>query len=113
MIIELKAGEFKPEYAGKINFYLNAVDNLLKHPSDNSSIGLILCKNKNKIVAEYALKNIAKPIGVSEYELTRSLPDSLKSALPTIEEIERELSDVTEMPPEKRGRKKAGNGIES
>ncbi len=92
IVIELKAGEFKPEYAGKINFYLNAVDNLLKHPSDNPSIGLILCKKKNKIVAEYALKNITRPIGVSEYKLTKLISDKLKSNLPSIEEIEKELS---------------------
>lgn len=92
IVIELKAGVFKPEYAGKINFYLNAVDNMLKHPSDNPSIGLILCKKKNKVVAEYALKNIARPIGVSEYKLTKLISDKLKSNLPSIEEIEKELS---------------------
>ena len=93
IVIELKAGDFKPEYAGKINFYLNAVDNTLKHDSDNPSIGLILCKKKNKIVAEYALKNIVKPIGVSEYKLTREIKGKLKSSLPTIDDIERELSE--------------------
>ncbi len=113
VVIELKKGSFKPEYAGKMNFYCNVVDERLRHTGDNPTIGLILCQDKKSILAEYTLRGVAKPIGVSEYELTRSLPDSLKSALPTIEEIERELSDVTEMPPEKRGRKKAGNGIES
>ncbi|MEK6948234.1 MAG: PDDEXK nuclease domain-containing protein [Nanoarchaeota archaeon] len=92
VIIELKAGDFKPEFAGKINFYLNAVDNILKHTSDNASIGLILCKKKNKVIAEYALKNIARPIGISEYELTKSITGKLKSSLPTIEDIEKELS---------------------
>ena len=92
IVIELKAGDFKPEYVGKINFYLNAVDNLLKHPSDNPSIGLILCKNKNRIIAEYALKNIAKPIGVSEYKMTKLIDKKLKSSLPSIKCIENELS---------------------
>lgn len=113
VVIELKKGSFKPEYAGKMNFYCNVVDERLRHTGDNPTIGLILCQDKKSILAEYTLRGVAKPIGVSEYELTRALPDSLKSALPTIEEIERELSDVSEMPPEKRGRKKAGNGIAS
>jgi predicted nuclease of restriction endonuclease-like (RecB) superfamily len=89
--IELKAGEFKPEYAGKINFYLSALDKT-KHASDNPSIGLILCKTKNKIIAEYALKDMTQPIGVSEYKILQSVPDKLKSSLPSIKEIERELS---------------------
>jgi len=91
VVIDLKVGPFKPGYAGKINFYLNVVDDKLKHETDNPSIGLILCQDKKKILAEYALRGMQKPIGVSEYELTRALPDSLKSALPTIEEIEAEL----------------------
>ncbi len=92
VVIDLKIGAFKPDYAGKMNFYLNVVDDLLRHEHDNPSIGLILCQDKNKILAEYALRGVAKPIGVSEYELTRALPEKLKSALPTIEEIEAELS---------------------
>jgi hypothetical protein len=84
-------GEFKPDYAGKINFYCNVVDDLLKHETDNPTIGLILCQDKNKVIAEYALRGMNKPIGISEYELTRALPESLKSALPTIEQIESEL----------------------
>jgi predicted nuclease of restriction endonuclease-like (RecB) superfamily len=92
VIIELKAGKFKPEYAGKLNFYLSAVDDLLRHPTDNPSIGLILCKNKNNITAEYALKDINKPIGLAEYKLERAIPENLKSTLPTIEEIEAELN---------------------
>ncbi|QTA78119.1 DUF1016 [Desulfonema limicola] len=92
VVIELKKGEFKPEYAGKINFYCNLVDDLLKHETDNQSIGLILCQDKNTILAEYALRGMDKPIGISEYELTRSLPDRFKSDLPSIEEIEAELS---------------------
>lgn len=92
VVIDLKKGPFRPEYAGKMNFYLNVVDDRLKHETDNLSIGMILCQDKKKILAEYALRGVAKPIGVSEYELTRALPDKLKSALPTIEEIEEELS---------------------
>jgi len=99
VVIDLKVGPFKPGYAGKMNFYLNVVDDKLKHETDNPSIGLILCQDKKKILAEYALRGMQKPIGVSEYELTRALPDSLKSALPTIEEIEAEL-----------GGKEAGDG---
>ena len=91
VVIDLKVGPFKPDYAGKMNFYLNVVDDKLKHETDNPSIGLILCQDKKKILAEYALRGMQKPIGISEYELTRALPDSLKSALPTIEEIEAEL----------------------
>lgn len=91
VVLELKAGEFKPEYAGKLNFYLSAVDDLLKREHDNPSIGIILCKTKNKIKAEYALRGINKPIGVSEFKLVESIPDELKTSLPTIEEIEKEF----------------------
>lgn len=91
IVIELKKGEFKPEYAGKLNFYCSAVDELLKHPTDQPTIGLLLCESKNKIFAEYALKDINKPIGISEYELTQALPDNLKTSLPSIEEIEEQL----------------------
>jgi hypothetical protein len=84
-------GAFKPEYAGKLNFYLSAVDDLLRHPHDKPSIGLILCKSKNGIVAEYALRDIAKPLGISEFKHLETLPDQLKGTLPTIEEIEAEL----------------------
>lgn len=92
VVIELKKGGFKPEYAGKVNFYCNAVDDLLKHALDNPTIGLILCQEKNTVLAEYALRGVAKPIGISEYELTRALPANLQSALPSVEEIEHELS---------------------
>jgi hypothetical protein len=91
IIVELKKGDFKPEYAGKMNFYCSAIDDLLKHPSDQPTIGLILCESKNKVFAEYALRDIKKPIGVSDYELTKSLPKNLKSSLPTIEELEKAL----------------------
>jgi len=91
VVIDLKKGPFKPEYSGKMNFYCNIVDDVLKHPTDNHTIGLILCQDKDRVLAEYALRGINKPIGVSQYELTHSLPEPLKSALPTIEEIETEL----------------------
>ncbi len=92
IVVDLKIGPFKPEYAGKINFYCNVVDDQMRHGSDNPTIGLILCQEKKRVLAEYALRGLDKPIGISEYELTRALPDELKSALPTIEEIEAELS---------------------
>jgi predicted nuclease of restriction endonuclease-like (RecB) superfamily len=92
VVIDLKTGEFKPEYAGKMNFYLSVVDDQLRHESDAPSIGLILCQDRNHIVAEYALRGVSKPIGVSGYELTRALPPRLQSALPTVEEIEAELT---------------------
>lgn len=93
IVIELKSDKFKPEYAGKMNFYLSAVDDLLKHPTDNPSIGLILCKTKNQIQAEYTLRDLSKPIGLSEYRLNESLPENLKSSLPTIEELEDSLKN--------------------
>lgn len=93
-IIELKAGAFKPEYAGKLNFYLAAVDDLLRHPDDQPSIGLLLCKTKNQVVVEYSLKKMAAPLGVSSYELMAHLPEQIRTALPSIEELEQELSEV-------------------
>ncbi len=93
VVVDLKVGPFKPEYAGKVNFYCNVVDDHMRHHSDNPTIGLILCQDKKKVVAEYTLRGMTKPIGVSEYELTRTLPEELKSALPTIEEIEAELGE--------------------
>ena len=93
VVVELKRGKFKPEYAGKMNFYLNVVDDRLKNKTDLPSIGLILCQERNQIVAEYALRGVDRPIGVSQYELTRALPKALKSVLPTVEEIEIELSE--------------------
>jgi len=92
VVIELKDKDFKPEYAGKLNFYLSAVDDLVKHSSDQPSIGLILCKSKNNVLAEYALRDMSKPIGLAEYKLTEALPEDIKIALPTIEELEAELS---------------------
>lgn len=92
VVIELKDKTFKPEYAGKMSFYLSAVDDLVKHENDNPSIGLILCKTKNNVLAEYTLKDVNKPIGVAEYKLTDSLPKELQTALPTIEALEAELA---------------------
>jgi len=92
MVVELKSTAFKPEHAGKLNFYLNAVDDILRSPEDNPSIGLLLCKTSDKILAEYALRGIQKPIGVSEYTLTKAIPKNLKTSLPTIKEIETEFN---------------------
>jgi len=91
VVVELKAGEFQPEHAGKLNFYLSAVDSQLKHPSDQPSLGLLLCKSRDKVVAEYALRDMNKPIGVAEYQLVQALPKDLQTDLPRIEDIEREL----------------------
>jgi predicted nuclease of restriction endonuclease-like (RecB) superfamily len=91
VVVDLKATEFKPEYAGKMNFYLSAVDDLFRHKHDSPTIGLILCKTKNKVVAEYALRDINKPIGISGFQITEIVPDKLKGNLPTIEELETEL----------------------
>lgn len=94
VVIDLKATAFRPEYAGKMNFYLSAVDDLLRHPDDKPSIGIILCKSKNKVVAEYALRDVGKPVGVSSYvtKLVESLPKDLRGSLPSPKEIEAELS---------------------
>jgi predicted nuclease of restriction endonuclease-like (RecB) superfamily len=92
--IDLKVKEFKPEFAGKMNFYLSAIDDRLRHADDQSSIGIILCKVRDKVTVEYALRDTRKPIGVSEYRLTKALPKDLKSSLPTIEQLEKELSGV-------------------
>jgi len=92
VVIELKAIEFKAEFAGKLNLYLSAIDDSLKTETDNPTIGLLLCKSKSDIIAEYALRGMNQPIGVAEYELSKAVPKDLKSNLPTIEEIEKELS---------------------
>jgi predicted nuclease of restriction endonuclease-like (RecB) superfamily len=92
IIVELKASAFKPEHAGKLNFYLSAVDDILRSSEDNPSIGLLLCKTSDKVLAEYALRGINKPIGVSEYTLTKAIPKNLEISLPSIKEIEAELS---------------------
>ena len=87
----MKNVEFKPEFAGKLNFYLSAVDDLIKSDTDNPTIGLILCKTKDKVEAEYSLRDINKPIGIAEYQITKSIPEDLKSKLPSIKEIEEQL----------------------
>ncbi len=92
VIIDLKMGPFKPEYAGKMNFYLSAADDLLRHPEDQPSLGLILCRTRNRIVAEYALRDVAKPLGSAEFRHLETLPEQLKGTLPTIEELEAELA---------------------
>ena len=91
VVIDLKIGDFLPEYAGKMNFYLSAVDDLLRHPDDLSSIGIILCKSRNRVIAEYALRDMKKPMGVSTYQLMTALPDNLKESLPSVEVLEAEL----------------------
>jgi predicted nuclease of restriction endonuclease-like (RecB) superfamily len=95
VVIDLKMVEFKPEFAGKMNFYLSAVDDLVKHQTDEPTVGLILCKSKNKFIAEYALRDMKKPIGVSEMQILNALPEDLKGSLPTIEELEKELSEIS------------------
>lgn len=96
VVVELKAVPFDPGFAGKMNLYLSAVDDLLRHPDDKPSIGLLLCRSKDKVVVEYALRDIRKPIGVAEWEtsLVRSLPKDLKSSLPTVKEIEAALAPL-------------------
>lgn len=91
IVVELKTGQFIPEYAGKLNFYLSVVDDTLRSTDDQPSIGLLICRDKDKVIAEYALKDINKPIGVSEYRITDSIPNNLRGKLPTIEELEKEL----------------------
>jgi YhcG PDDEXK nuclease domain len=93
IVIDLKNAPFKPEYAGKMNFYLSAVDDLLRHPDDRPSIGIILCKAKNQVVAEYALRDLDKPVGISSYvtKLVESLPPAQRGNLPSPKELEAEL----------------------
>jgi len=94
VVIDLKMDQFRPEYAGKMSFYLSAVDDLLKHSSDQPSLGIILCKTKKKMVVEYALRDTSKPLGVAEYRITAALPERLKGNLPSIEDLEAELSET-------------------
>ena len=91
VVIELKTGDFKPEYAGQLNFYLSAVDAQIKKPDDNATIGLLLCKNKNNLVAEYSLRDMSKPMGISEYRVSGELPEELKNQLPSIEDIQNRI----------------------
>lgn len=96
VVIELKATPFKPEYMGQLNFYINVVDDTLRGEHDNKTIGLLLCNGGDKVVAQYALSGYEQPIGVSDYQLSKAIPDNLKSALPTVEEVEKELSKIVE-----------------
>lgn len=93
VVVELKAGKFKPEYAGKLNFYLSAIDDLLKHEQDNPTIGILLCKEREKITAEYALRDINKPIGVSEYKLSDFVPAEFLDTLPSAEDIGKRIQE--------------------
>ncbi len=93
VLLDLKMTQFQPEYSGKMNFYLSAVDDLLRHPVDQPSIGIILCRTKNETVAEYALRDLRKPVGVSEYRLTVALPNELQASLPTVEELKAKLRE--------------------
>lgn len=97
LVIELKDTEFKPEYIGKLNFYCSAVDDILCRDGDNRTIGLLLCRTKDRIKAEYALRDIQKPIGISDYELGQALPTDFRGSLPTVEEIEKELEKNNEV----------------
>ena len=94
VVIELKATPFKPEYMGQLNFYINVVDDTLRGEHDNKTIGLLLCNGGDKVVAQYALSGYDQPIGVSDYQLSKAIPDNLKSALPTVEEVEEELNRI-------------------
>ena len=97
VVVELKAREFEPTDAGQLNFYLSAIDDLVKDKTDNATIGLLLCKNKDNFTAEYALRNISSPMGVSEYKLLEDIPEYLKSQLPKVEEIELHIRDIEEI----------------
>jgi predicted nuclease of restriction endonuclease-like (RecB) superfamily len=95
VVVDLKRGPFKPEYAGKMNFYCNVVDDRLRNADDKPTVGIILCQEKNRVVAEYALKGVQKAIGVSGYQLTRALPKAFRSSLPTVDQMESELTRLT------------------
>jgi predicted nuclease of restriction endonuclease-like (RecB) superfamily len=117
VVVELKASAFKPGHAGQLNFYLSAVDAQIKAPDDKPTIGLLLCKTKNRLVAEYALAGMNKPMGVAEYRLVRALPKSLNRALPAIAELEaelsRELHEAHDVEKHKRGRNRTAKGGKS
>lgn len=97
VVVELKSRKFKPTDAGQLNFYLSAIDDMLRKDDDNPTIGILLCKEKDKITAEYALKDINKPVGVSEYKLLQDIPEYLQSQLPKVEEIELHIKDIEEI----------------
>ena len=94
VVIDLKMGDFQPEFSGKMNFYVSAVDDLLRHPNDQPTIGMILCRSKNKAIAEYALRDLQKPIGISTHCTAKELPDPLKPELPSVQQLEQELNNV-------------------
>ena len=94
MAIELKTTDFKPEYSGQINFYVNVIDDKLRRPTDNPTIGIILCRSKKKSIVEYALRGMNQPIGVSTYRTTATLPDEFKAKLPSIEDLQHEIEAV-------------------
>ena len=94
MVVELKAIEFKAEFAGKMNLYLSAIDDVFKTEEENPTIGLLLCKSKSEIIAEYALRGMSQPIGIAEYEINKAISKEVKTELPTIEEIEKSTSRV-------------------
>jgi len=94
VVIELKAEKFKPEHLGQLGFYMIAVDEMYRDEADSPAIGLLLCKDKNEVVAEWALRDTVQPLGIAEYQLVEALPEPLQTALPTIEQIERELGEV-------------------
>ena len=96
MVVELKTGVFKPEHTGQLGFYLTAVDEQLKAANDGQTIGLLLCRSKNALVVEYALRDTGRPMGVAEYQLGESLPKDLEASLPSVERIERELKGMEE-----------------
>ena len=91
VVVDLKMGDFEPSYAGQMNFYLSMVDDLVRHPTDQPTLGILLCKSKNKTIVEYALRDLSKPLGIAEYRLAEALPTALQSAFPTIAELEAEL----------------------
>jgi len=113
VVVELKAVPFEPEFVGKLNMYMGAVDDLLRHPDDKPTIGLLLCKGKDRIIAEYALSGYTRPIGVADWkkQLTDTLPADLKGSLPTVEEIEVELTEVLKKKPKRAGKSKK-EGVE-
>ena len=96
VVIDLKISDFEPDFVGKMNFYLSAVDDLLRHPDDQPTIGIILCKGRNRLIAEYTLRNIQTPMGVATYHLTEALPENFRGQLPTVAEIEAKLQGASQ-----------------
>lgn len=107
VVIDLKMREFKPEHAGKMNFYLSAVDGLMRHPADEPTIGILLCKSQDKTVVEYALKDVNKPLGIAQYKLAEALPKTLEGVMPSIEQLEAQLEKMATAPAPKTAAKKA------